>query len=93
MKFVPEGTDKSQVLSFLSDANQDRGGVVVAFNRNILQGPYVTYATDPAGDIIHNDPELAMRVPEGYVNLAGAVVAAESLGGYEDEVLENLGLI
>lgn len=88
---IQSGIDKHEVVRFLAEVADTREGVLVAFNESIMQGPLAS-DSEYADDIIHDANEQAIRPKRGEILLAGAVVAIESLGDYEDNVLKQLGL-
>lgn len=88
------GVDLEQVLCFLTSVVEQRGGIVIGFNRNVLQGTVVSdlVETPVSREVLHGAPEIAVLPASGIIDLRDAVVAIEPLGSYEDDVIEKLGL-
>ena len=92
-KMLPNGTDPTVILSFLTEIAMTRGGVVVGFNRNVLQGRCESDATKDRQRITHGARELVVHPESGEIALRDAIVAIEPQGNYEDEIVEQLNTL
>jgi hypothetical protein len=88
------GVDLEQVVCFLTSVVEQRGGIVIGFNRSVLQGTVVSnlVKTEVSREVLHSAPEIAVLPANGIIDLRNAVVAIEPLGEYEDDIVERLGL-
>lgn len=86
---IKEGVDKRKVFEFLEEVSKTRSGIMVGFNEHILQGEIITEANGQTD----GKYEIMIKPPNNQIDISNSVVAIESLGEYEDNVLEQLGLI
>lgn len=92
-ELLTEGIDERKVAQFLFDVYKERGGIIVGFNENVVQGEVLTDVSPEAisRGAIHSSPEMAVRPKSGVIDLSSNPISAiEPLGEYEDRVLTEL---
>ena len=81
------------VLGFLRRSARERRGLVVAFNRRVMQGEFMVHETDTE-HVTHTIHELAIKPPMGYINLKlRPIVAIKPVGLFEGKLLRDIGVM
>jgi hypothetical protein len=90
---LKEGGQEEEIVNFLFDVHKHRGGIIIGFNKNVIQGEALSDACpekDTKG-IIHGEPELVVKPKGGLIDLSkNPISAIETLGEYEDRILAEI---
>lgn len=102
-----ENVDKAAVIRYLQKVARERRGIVVGFNKHVLQGNWLaeqgvgTHANPDGGIAV--DPEVAIQTNGRPIDLSLNPISAieigeesyrgEFEGNYEQRILQELGII
>lgn len=92
LAFVGEEEDSPRIGNFLIRVIKDRGGVIVGFTKEVIQGELAFKQSEHRA--IHGSKEIAVKPRGGFIDLSKRpIIAIEPLGEYEDQILGQLNLL
>lgn len=92
LTLVHKEESRIPIGEFLIKVIKERGGVIVGFTKEVIQGRIASRLFDQES-VIHATEEIAVKLKGGFIDLSkNPIIAIEPLGEYEDRILDQLGL-